>query len=83
MIRSSACQPWQPDLPGHAGDRGGPAQLHHTTGHDLVGASFGVSRPATDFIEASELADPEIPNRGRLRHSHALHLCQLGTQARE
>ena len=20
MIRSSACQPWQPDLPGHAGD---------------------------------------------------------------
>src|SRR4051794_23252455 len=35
MIRSSACQPWQPDLPGHAGDRGDPAQLHHATGHDL------------------------------------------------
>src|SRR5215204_3124982 len=34
MIRSSACQPWQPDLPGHAGDRGDPAQLHHATGHD-------------------------------------------------
>src|SRR5215207_5992396 len=34
MIRSSACQPWQPDLPGHAGDHGDPAQLHHATGHD-------------------------------------------------
>ena len=29
MIRSSACPPWQPDRPGHAGDRRGPAQLHH------------------------------------------------------
>src|SRR5215207_3379109 len=35
MIRSSACQPWQPDRPGHAGDGGGPPQLHHATGHDL------------------------------------------------
>ena len=32
----SACQPWQPDLPGHARDRGGPAQLHHATGRNTA-----------------------------------------------
>src|SRR3954453_6109146 len=34
MIRSSACQPWQPDLPGHAGDRGD--LLSYTTPWDTI-----------------------------------------------
>src|SRR3954451_10913997 len=34
MIRSSACQPWQPDLPGHAGDRGD--LLSYTTPRDTI-----------------------------------------------
>src|SRR4051812_38307429 len=34
MIRSSACQPWQPDRPGHAGDRGG--LLSYTTPRDTI-----------------------------------------------
>jgi hypothetical protein len=33
MIRSSACQPWQPDLPGHAGDSG---DLSYTTPRDTI-----------------------------------------------
>ena len=38
MIRSSACQQWRTDLPGHAGARAGPRQLHHAKGHDPVAA---------------------------------------------
>ena len=34
MIRSLACQPWQPDLPGHAGDRGD--LLSYTTPWDTI-----------------------------------------------
>jgi hypothetical protein len=43
MIRSSACQPWQSDLPGYAGDRGDPAQLHPARGQ--APSAFGRSPP--------------------------------------
>jgi putative transposase len=54
MIRSSACQPWQPDLPGHAGDRGGSRQLHHATGHDLSSATFYAWKAKYGGMEVSE-----------------------------
>src|SRR5215216_1128024 len=50
MIRSSACQPWQPDRPGHAGDRGGPPQLHHATGHDPFHGCWRDVRIALDHF---------------------------------
>src|SRR3954471_5618413 len=56
MIRSSACQPWQPDLPGHAGDRGD--LLSYTTPRDtiLAGPSFHVRNEAEgDFPPPSIL----------------------------
>src|SRR4051794_13795047 len=40
MIRSSACQPWQPDLPGHAGDRG--VLLSYTTPWDTIRVEIDV-----------------------------------------
>src|SRR5215217_2371837 len=42
MIRSSACQPWQPDLPGHAGDRGD--LLSYTTPWDTIRSDHSEGR---------------------------------------
>src|SRR5215208_4153355 len=57
MIRSSACQPWQPDRPGHAGDGGGPPQLHHATGHDPYMLVRELDLAAS-FLEKALLIDP-------------------------
>lgn len=64
MIHPSACQPWRPDLPGHAGDRGGSRQLHHATGHDRKaeaserGRSTGRAWKGGVFSPADGVADP-------------------------
>src|SRR5829696_3739141 len=54
MIRSSACQPWQPDRPGHAGDGGGPPQLHHATGHDLEQITYLLFIKRLDELQTVE-----------------------------
>src|SRR3954447_9814201 len=63
MIRSSACQPWQPDLPGHAGDRGD--LLSYTTPWDTirksyVTAQYLASRQRFERLRSSGLSDASI-----------------------
>src|SRR4051812_12609659 len=56
MIRSTACQPWQPDLPGHAGDRGD--LLSYTTPRDTIAWTAIVSdRPPLLRSSGCPLAD--------------------------
>src|SRR5215203_2193608 len=74
MIRSSACQPWQPDRPGHAGDGGGPPQLHHATGHDPFFARGvpGAQPRSPGVVTPSKAARPPAAGRGYSR------LCEPG-----
>src|SRR3954452_24179114 len=65
MIRSSACQPWQPDLPGHAGDRGD--LLSYTTPWDTI-AWPSAPRPGRLCMQFSTLLrDCLLLNSGNLR----------------
>ena len=80
MIRSSACQLWRTDRPGHAGARADLRQLHHAMGHDRLARTTVAPLPETPpCVVESRYGTAGVSGSGPKSPKSAQLECQVGT----